>query len=34
MVTYGEAVAEVVHAVSHDDHPGNAGDPRVLHLLV
>lgn len=32
--TYGEAVAEVMHAVSHDDHPGDAGDSSVLHLLV
>lgn len=23
-----------MHAVSHDDHPGNAGYPSVLHLLV
>lgn len=33
-VTYGQAVAEVMHAVSHDDHPGNAGDTSVLHFLV
>lgn len=32
--TYGEAIAEIVHAVSHDDHPGNAGYPSVLHLLI
>lgn len=23
-----------MHAVAHDDHPGDAGDPGVLHLLV
>lgn len=23
-----------MHAVSHDDHPGDAGDTSVLHLLV
>lgn len=34
LLTYSEAVAEVVHAVSHDDHPGDAGDPSILHLLV
>lgn len=33
-LTDGEAVAEVVHAVAHDDHPGDAGDAGVLHLLV
>lgn len=33
-LTYSQAVAEVVHAVPHDHHPGNAGDTSVLHLLV
>lgn len=33
-VTYSQAVAEVMHAVPHDHHPGNAGDASVLHLLV
>lgn len=23
-----------MHAVSHDDHPGNAGYPSILHLLI
>ena len=34
LLTDGQAVAEVVHAVPHDDHPGDAGDARVLHLLL
>lgn len=32
--TYSKAIAEVVHAVTHDDHPGDAGYTSVLHLLV
>lgn len=32
--TDGEPVAEVVHAIAHDDHPGDAGDSGVLHLLI
>lgn len=33
-LTDGQSVTEVVHAVSHDDHPGDAGDAGVLHVLV
>lgn len=33
-LTYSQTIAEVMHAVTHDHHPGNAGDPSVLHLLV
>lgn len=33
-LTYSQAVTEVVHAVAHDDHPGDAGYTSVLHLLV
>lgn len=33
-LTYSQTIAEVMHAVPHDHHPGNAGDTSVLHLLV
>lgn len=33
-LTYSQTIAEVMHAVPHDHHPGNAGDTGVLHLLV
>lgn len=32
--TYSQTIAEVMHAVPHDHHPGNAGDTSILHLLV
>lgn len=33
MRTNCEAIAEIVQAVAHDDHPGQCGDAGVLQLL-
>lgn len=33
-LTYSKPITEVVHPIPHDDHPGDAGYARVLHLLV
>lgn len=33
-LTDGEAVAEVVQAVAHDDHPGQRGDAGLLEVLL
>ena len=32
--TYGQAVAEVVQAVPHDDHPGERGHAGLLEVLL